>query len=156
MSPTAVTRGARLVNLEKRAMLLSALYAAQERYGYLSEEAILDVAAQLDLPPGFVHSTASFYSLFRLQPQGTYVIQVCRGLSCYLVDGAENVAHYISRKLGIQPGETTPDGRFTLEMVECLAACGSAPALRVNDELYEHMTPDAIDHLLDRLGGDES
>ncbi|MFN3308023.1 MAG: NADH-quinone oxidoreductase subunit NuoE [Anaerolineales bacterium] len=135
----------------KRAMLLAALYIAQEQFGWLSEEAIRRVAERLDLSVGQVKSTASFYTMFKLQPQGKYRIQVCEGLSCYLVGGADPIIEYVSAKLGIQPGETTADGLFTLEVVQCLAACGTAPALKVNDELYENMTFTAIDQLIERL-----
>jgi NADH-quinone oxidoreductase E subunit len=135
----------------KRAMLLAALYIAQEQFGWLSEEAIQRVAERLNLTVGQVKSTASFYTMFKLQPQGKYRIQVCEGLSCYLVGGAEPIINYIAEKLGIRPGETTPDGKFTLEVVQCLAACGTAPAVKVNDELYENMTFSAIDQLLERL-----
>ncbi len=132
-------------------MLLTALYLAQEQTGYLTPEAIERVARRLGLSPGQVYSTASFYSLFRTQPVGRYVIQVCKGLSCYLCDGAEKVADYVAAKLGIHPGETTPDGRITLELVECLASCGTAPAMRINDHLYENLTPDTIDQVLESL-----
>lgn len=135
----------------KRAMLLAALYIAQEQFGWLSDEAIRRVAERLDLTVGQVKSTASFYTMFKLQPQGKYRIQVCEGLSCYLVGGAEPIINYVAEKLGIRPGETTPDGKFTLEIVQCLAACGTAPALKINDDLYENMTLSAIDQLLERL-----
>jgi NADH-quinone oxidoreductase subunit E len=135
-----------------RAMLLAALYLAQEQHGWLSPEAIRRVATRLELSPGQVYSTASFYTMFKLEPQGKYLVQVCEGLSCYLVGGAEPIIQHIVQRLKIRPGETTPDGKFTLEVVQCLAACGTAPALRINDELYENMTPKAIDELLDRLG----
>jgi len=135
----------------KRAMLLAALYIAQEQFGWLSDEAIRRVAERLDLTVGQVKSTASFYTMFKLQPQGKYRLQVCEGLSCYLVGGAEPIINYVAEKLGIRPGETTPDGKFTLEVVQCLAACGTAPAIKVNDDLYENMTLSAIDQLLERL-----
>ena len=138
----------------KQAMLLAALYIAQEQKGYLTPEAIRRVARRLALSPGEVQSAASFYTLFRTEPVGRYVIQVCSGLSCYLADGAERVADYISAKLGIAPGETTPDGRFTIETVQCLASCGTAPAMRVNDQLYENLTPASIDAILERLQGE--
>ncbi len=134
-----------------RARLLAALYIAQEQYGWLSPEAIQRVADRLNLSPGQVYSTASFYTMFKLKAQGQYRIQVCEGLSCYLVGGAEPIIHHVMRRLRIKPGETTRDGKFSLEVVQCLAACGTAPALRVNDELYEHMTPGDIDDLLERL-----
>ncbi|MBE9523835.1 MAG: NAD(P)H-dependent oxidoreductase subunit E [Chloroflexi bacterium] len=138
-------------NPQLRARLLTALYIAQEQYGWLSHEAIQRVADRLKISPGQVKSTASFYTLMRLEPQGKYRIQVCEGLSCYLVGGAEPVLERISQLLKIKGGETTPDGKFTLEVVQCLAVCGSAPALRVNDELYENLTPETIDELIEQL-----
>ncbi|MDI6769700.1 MAG: NAD(P)H-dependent oxidoreductase subunit E [Anaerolineales bacterium] len=138
-------------NPKSRAMLLAALYIAQEQYGWLNPEAIRRVADRLNLTEGQVRSTASFYTLFKLEPQGRYRIQVCEGLSCYLVGGAEPMMDFISKKLKIKPGETTPDGKFTLEVVECLAACDLAPALKVNDELYGQMTAEKIDALLEEL-----
>jgi NADH-quinone oxidoreductase E subunit len=139
------------INPARRAMLLAALYIAQEQYGWLSPDAIQRVADRLDLTPGQVYSTASFYTMYKLKPQGHYNVQVCEGLSCYLVDGAESLISFISKKLNIKPGETTPDGKFTLEVVQCLAACDLAPAIKVNDELFEFVTPDKIDAILDKL-----
>jgi NADH-quinone oxidoreductase E subunit len=135
-------------------MLLAALYIAQEQQGYLTREAMERVARRLGLTPGQVYSAASFYTLFRTEPVGRFVIQVCEGLSCYLAEGAERVADYVSAKLGIQPGQTTADGRFTLQTVQCLASCGTAPAMRVNDQLYENLTPAGIDAILERLMGE--
>ena len=89
-----------------------------------------------------------------MKPVGRHVIQVCEGISCYLNDGAERVVDYVSAKLGIKPGETTRDGRFTLETVQCLASCGTAPAMRVNDQLYENLSPASIDDILERLMGE--
>ena len=144
-----------IINLQRRARLLAALYIAQEQYGWLSPEAIQRVADRLKLSPGQVQSTASFYTMFKLKPQGKYRIQVCEGLSCYLVGGAEPISDHVAKRLNIKPGETTPDGKFSLEIVQCLASCGTAPALRVNDVLYEHVTPESIDALLEKLmGGD--
>jgi NADH-quinone oxidoreductase subunit E len=157
MTPTAPsirTPGAALSDPTKQAMLLAALYIAQEQQGYLTKETIERVAKRLNLPVGEVYSTASFYTLFRTEPAGRYVIQVCDGLSCYLCGGADQVADYISAKLGVRPGETTTDGRFTIETVQCLASCGTAPAMRVNDQLYENLTPAGIDAILERLMGE--
>ena len=139
-------------NPKQRARLLAALYIAQEQYGWLSPEAIQRVAERLNLSPGHVQATASFYTMFKLKQQGKYLIQVCEGLSCYLVGGAEPIINHIARRLRIKPGETTSDGKFTLEIVQCIAACGTAPALRVDDELYEHMSLPEIDALLEKLG----
>jgi NADH:ubiquinone oxidoreductase subunit E len=96
---------------------------------------------------------ASFYSLYRTVPTGRYVLQVCEGLSCHLADGADHLVDYLKQKLGIKPGETTRDNVFTLETVQCLASCGSSPALRVNDALYENVTQEKVDELLETLRG---
>jgi NADH-quinone oxidoreductase subunit E len=130
---------------------LTALYIAQEQEGRLTPEGVERVAERLGLPEAVVYSTASFYSLFRTQDTGQYVIQVCTGLSCYLVDGADRLVDYLAHKLGVQVGETTPDGMFTLETVQCVASCGTAPAMRVNDELYEHLTIEKVDLVVDQL-----
>jgi NADH-quinone oxidoreductase E subunit len=143
--------GSALIDPAKQAMLLAALYIAQEQNGYLTPKAIERVARRLDIDPGSVFNIASFYTLFRTEPVGRYVIQVCDGLSCYLMGGADTVADYISAKLGIWSGEMTPDGLFSLEKVQCLASCGTAPAMRVNDQLYENLTPQTIDAVLERL-----
>ena len=143
--------GANVLDPTKRGRLLTALYIAQEQEGYLTPEAFRRVAERLDMLEAEVYCTASFYTLFRTEPVGRYTIQVCRGLSCYLVDGAERLVEYLERKLGIKDGEMTPDGMFTLETVQCLAACGNAPAMRVNDELYEDLTTEKADMLIDQL-----
>ncbi len=137
-----------VVDPQQRARLLAALYIAQEQYGWLSPEAIQRVANRLGLSIGQVKSTASFYTMFKLAPKGKYCIQVCEGLSCYLVGGAEPILDHISQRLKIRPGETTPDGKFSIEIVQCLAVCGTAPAIRINDELYEQITLDRIDSIL--------
>jgi NADH-quinone oxidoreductase E subunit len=141
----------KIPNPKTRAMLLAAIYIAQEQYGWLSPEAVQRVANRLNLTAGQVYSTASFYTMFRLQPQGQYRIQVCEGLSCYLVGGAEPVIDYVSERLKIKPGETSPDGKFTLEIVQCLAACDVAPAIKINDELYANITGERIDEILSEL-----
>lgn len=136
---------------KQRAALLSALYHAQDKYGWLSPDAINEVADHLNLNPGLVYSTASFYTMFRLKPPGQYSIQICEGLSCYLVDGADTLIEYVAKKLGIQDGDTSPDGKFTLEIVQCLAACDQAPVILINETLYGNLTRDDLDHLLSEL-----
>ncbi|MHB1318826.1 MAG: NADH-quinone oxidoreductase subunit NuoE [Anaerolineae bacterium] len=136
----------------QRAMLLTALYVAQEQNGYLTREAMERVAGRLGLTDVQVEETASFYSMFHTTPVGRYTIQLCEGLSCHLAGGAEELLEHVSRRLGITPGDTTPDGMFTLLAVQCLAACGSSPAMRVNDTLYTHLTTDDLDTILDELG----
>jgi NADH-quinone oxidoreductase E subunit len=136
-----------------QSMVLTALYIAQEQYGHLSDEAIERVADRLNLPVSQVYSTASFYSLFYVRPTAKYHLQVCEGLSCALCGGAERLIEFLESKLGIQAGEATPDGLFSLEVVQCLASCGTSPTMRVNDELYEDLTFDKADRLLDQLAG---
>ena len=137
----------------KRSMLLTALYIAQEQHGYLTKDAVERVAKRLGLPVTEVYAMASFYSLYRTQPVGRYVLQVCEGLSCHLVGGAERLVDYLRQKLRIEVGQTTNDGLFTLQTVQCLASCGTSPAIRVNDALYENMTTEKIDELLETLRG---
>ena len=141
----------RVLDPAKQARLLTALYIAQEQDGYLTRDSLRRVAARLNLPESEVYSTASFYTLFRTAPVGHYVIQVCTGLSCHLAGGAERLVDYLEGKLEIKAGQTTQDGLFTLQTVQCLAACGNAPAMRVNDELYENLTTDRIDMLVDQF-----
>ncbi|HLA87795.1 MAG TPA: NAD(P)H-dependent oxidoreductase subunit E [Anaerolineales bacterium] len=141
----------RIANPKSRAMLLAALYIAQEQYGWLSPEAIQRVADRLNLTPGQVHSTASFYTMFKLQPHGKYRIQICEGLSCYLVGGAEPIIEYITKRLNIIDGDASPNGKFTLEIVQCLAACDLAPAIKVNDELYGNISLERLDEFISKL-----
>ncbi len=145
--------GVQIADPARRSMLLTALYIAQEQYGYLTKDAIERVANRLRLPVADVYSMASFYSLYRTEPTGRYVLQVCEGLSCHLVGGADRLVDYLQKKLGLEVGQTTRDGLFTLETVQCLASCGTSPAMRVNDALYENMTPERIDELLETLRG---
>lgn len=137
----------------ERAKLLTALYMAEQQYGYLTPEAIERVAERLHMKPGQVYWTATFYSMYHTEPKGRYVIQVCEGLSCHLADGAERLVRQIEDKLGIEVDETTADGSFTLKTVECLAACGSGPTMRINDTLYTQVTPDKLGRILAELGG---
>jgi len=135
----------------QRTRLLTALYIVQEQYGHLSDEAIQRVSERLDMHPQEVYSMASFYSLYKTRPTGKYVLQVCEGLSCYLAE-ADLLIDYLREKLAIEVGETTRDGLFTLQTTPCLAACGSSPAMRVNDTLHENLTMERMDALIKRRG----
>jgi NADH-quinone oxidoreductase E subunit len=134
-----------------QSMVLTALYIAQEQYGHLNQEALVRVAERLDMPVSEVYTTASFYSLLHTEAKGKYHIQVCEGISCALCGGGEAMLGYLTDKLGITPGQITPDGLFSLEIVQCLASCGTSPAVRVNDELYDDLTTDKVDRILDQL-----
>ncbi|MFN2292513.1 MAG: NADH-quinone oxidoreductase subunit NuoE [Anaerolineae bacterium] len=128
--------------------LLPALYLAQNDYGgWLPEEAIEAVAAVMGLTPAKVGAMASFYTLFHRQPVGRHVIYVCTNVACSLL-GARQLVDYLGKKLGIQPSETTADGRFTLVEVECLGSCGTAPMMQVDDQYYENLTEEKIDQIL--------
>jgi NADH:ubiquinone oxidoreductase subunit E len=91
--------------------------------------------------------------MYRTKPLGRYVLQVCEGLSCHLAEGADTLVDYLKQKLRIKVGETTRDGLFTLQTVQCLASCGTSPAMRVNDTLYENLTLDRVDMILQELRG---
>jgi NADH-quinone oxidoreductase E subunit len=138
---------------DKRSAMLAALRIAQEEQGYLTEEAMGEIAVLLEQTPVQVYETATFYTMFSLQPLGKHVIQVCRTLSCALV-GADGLVRYLEQTLGIKAGETTPDGLFSLKTVECLAACGAGPMMQINDDYYEYLTREKIDRILADLKRD--
>ena len=134
----------------KEAAMLPVLYLAQREFGHLGPEAIEYVAKLMDQAPARVQGVVSFYTMYNMKPIGRHHIQVCRTLPCAL-RGAEEVTEFLKKKLGIECGQTTPDGRFTLSEVECLASCGTAPMMQVNDEYYENLTEEKINALLDVL-----
>ena len=135
---------------KKEAAMLPVLYLAQREFGHLGAEAIDYVAKLMDQAPARVYGVVSFYTMYNMAPIGRHHIQVCRTLPCAL-RGAEEVTEFLKKKLGIECGQTTPDGRFTLSEVECLASCGTAPMMQVNDEYYENLTEEKINALLDVL-----
>lgn len=127
----------------KMAVLLPALWLAQEQSGYLTDEILEYVAERLDLSPVHVFSTVEFYTMYHRSPPGKYHLQVCRTLSCVLCRG-ESILEQIENTLGIKPGEQTEDGMFSVETVECLGSCGTAPVMRVNDVYCENLTPEKV------------
>jgi NADH-quinone oxidoreductase subunit E len=132
-------------------MTLPCLRRIQEDRGYVADSDIADLAAYLGVPRIQIEEVLSFYGQFRRKPIGRCHLQVCRNLSCSLL-GAEKILDHLTATLGIKPGETTADGRFTLSTVECLAACGTAPVMMVDDTYHESLTPDKIDALLAERG----
>ena len=130
--------------------LIPALHVAQGEQGWLSEETQAEVATLLELTPQAVREVVSFYTMFHEKPVGKFLLQVCRNLSCSL-RGGHRLQRQIEDRLGIHDGETTRDGRFTLESVECLGSCGTAPVLMVNDRYHENVTPQEMDRLLTEL-----
>ena len=131
----------------RRSALLPALRLAQEQDGYITPEAMAEIAAILGLSTAQVHDTASFYTMFSLKPEGKTLIEVCTTLSCAL-GGSEALLHRTCGKLGIKPGQTTADGNFTVKAVECLAGCGGAPAVQVNGEWVENCTDKDMDAVI--------
>ncbi|MDE2180596.1 MAG: NAD(P)H-dependent oxidoreductase subunit E [candidate division NC10 bacterium] len=135
---------------DRRSALLPLMHLWQEEAGYLTEDAMREVAARLDLPPIQVTEVATFYDMFRLKPSGRCEIWVCHNLSCALL-GAEQVIQRLEEALGVGAGETTPDGLFTIKRVECLAACGRAPAIQVGSDYYGPVSANDVGELVERL-----
>ena len=117
---------------------------------HLTESDAIYIADYLGLPAMQVKEALTWYTMFYREPVGQYVVKVCRNIVCSLL-GAERIIDHLSQKLGVKPGETTPDGRFTLLLVECLASCGTAPAMQINDTYHEQLTEDKIDQILKGL-----
>ena len=137
---------------KEKSGMLPILHEVQAVYGWLSPEAMNEVAAFLNLQPIEVYEVASFYSMYFLRPQGKYVLEVCRTGPCCLV-GAEKIMDYIGEQLGVKEGEVTADGLFSYRGVECLAACGFAPVLQIGPEytFYEKLTEGSVDQLISDL-----
>ena len=135
---------------DRKAVILPALHLAQKEFGYVSDEAIVYIAGLVGTSPAEIEGVATFYTMYNRKPVGKYHVQICRNISCSLL-GAEHLIEHVSKKLGVRPGETTPDGKFTLAKVECLGSCGTAPVMQVNDEYHENLTVESIDRILDQL-----
>ena len=127
--------------------LVQVLKRAQEIYGYLPLEVQEMVAEGLDIPLEEVYGVVSFYALFSIAPKGQYKISVCLGTACY-VKGAGDIFNKLSEKLGIENGGCTPDGKFSLEACRCVGACGLAPVMTINDDVYGRLVPSDIDTIL--------
>lgn len=134
----------------KQAATLPALHAVQHEVGWLPYQAIEEIAAFLELTPAEVLDTATFYEEFFLKPKGKHLIWVCQSLSCELLGNKELVSA-CRNKLGIEPGQTTDDGRFTLMDVECLGSCGTAPCALLNETLHEDLTVEGLEKAIDEL-----
>ena len=135
---------------QKQAAVMAALRIVQQEKGWLSEETLRQVAIKLEIPVIRVAEVATFYSMYDLQPVGEHKISLCTNISCML-RGSEHIVKHIQDKLNIKLGETTQDGKFTLKEVECLAACGGAPMMQIDDEYFEDLTPARVDEILDGL-----
>ncbi len=125
------------------------LQAAQEIFGYLPEEVQIIIAEGLDIPLSEVYGVASFYAQFTLNPKGKYRISCCLGTACY-VKGAADILEAIEKKLNIKNGSITPDGKFSLDACRCIGACGLAPVMMVNNDVYGRLTADQVSDILDK------
>lgn len=133
-----------------KSALIPLLHLAQEQDGHLTDDGMAHIAELVGVSAAEVLGTASFYEMFKREPVGRYMVNVCTNISCQLLGGEELLAH-AERTLGIRPGQTTPDGLFTLEDVECIAACTEAPCLQVNYRYENRVTPEGFDSLVDDL-----
>ncbi len=136
---------------DQKGALMPVLQGAQEIYGYLPVEVQKMVSDGLGIPLEEIYGVATFYSQFTLVPKGQYKISVCLGTACY-VRGSGDIFNKLSEKLGIASGGCTPDGRFSLDACRCIGACGLAPVLTVNDEVYGRLTVDDVDDILAKYG----
>jgi NADH-quinone oxidoreductase E subunit len=137
---------------QPKAALLPVLWEVQKERGFIDLSAEAWVALRLGVAESHVHGCVTFYTMYKQQPSGRCHIQLCTTLSCML-RGADEIQTHLERKLGIKPGETTPDGEFSLVRVECLGSCGSAPMFQLNDDYHENLTIEAVDRLLADPGG---
>jgi NADH-quinone oxidoreductase subunit E len=133
-----------------RELVVDVMFAIQDHYGYLTDEGVQETARLLDMSPLEVEQLATFYTFIYREPVGKYVIHVCDSVVCWM-DGYESVKGYLCHKLGIAPGETTPDGLFTLLTVCCIGYCDRSPAMLINRKAYGKLTAGKIDDILEKL-----
>ncbi|HZR32594.1 MAG TPA: NAD(P)H-dependent oxidoreductase subunit E [Terriglobales bacterium] len=133
----------------KRSVLVPTLLYVQDEIGYLSDEAIHEIAQRLDLSDLEVRNVISYYSMLTTEPRGKYNVQVCRNISCML-RGADDIIEHVEKKLGIGHKERTRDGLFSFEHVECIGACSWAPAMQVNYDFHENLTAEKVDSVLEK------
>lgn len=143
LQPTPIDEILKKYRIPKREYLIPILQEVQEEQGYLSREAVVKIGRSLDLPVSKIYGVATFYNQFRFQPRGRYHILICRGTACHVKNSAA-VLKALQRELKIEPGETTRDGRFSLEVVACIGACGLAPVISVNGKFHANLSGDEI------------
>lgn len=129
--------------------LIAVLHRVQDEFGYLAPDHLDAVAQLLQVPAAKVSGVATFYHYFRLKPRGRYILRICLGTACY-VKGADRLAQKLKEELGIDFGETTTDGLFSLEASRCLGTCGLAPVLMINETIHGQVTPDQVPAILER------
>jgi NADH-quinone oxidoreductase subunit E len=149
-SPELAARFDKLVALYplRRSALIPMLLYAQDEVGYISDAVVAEVAERIEIRENDVRSVLSYYSMLRTEPAGKYNIQVCTNISCMLRDGY-GILEHCKKRLGIGHKEVTPDGMFSMEEVECIGACCWAPAIQVNYDFYDELTPEKMDQILD-------
>ena len=149
-SPATAERFDRLVTIYpvKRSALVPMLLYAQDEVGYISDAVIAEIAQRIGITELDVRNVLSYYSMLRTKPAGKYNVQVCTNISCMLRDGY-GIMEHCKKRLGIGHKETTPDGLFSLEEVECIGACCWAPAVQINYDFYDELTPEKMDQILD-------
>ena len=135
----------------KQSAIIPALWAVQYEQGYVTDEAMGEIAQHLQLPPSLIEATASFYSLFLTKPEGRHDVVICVNAPCML-RGADEIVAYVERQLGVRDGGTTADGAITWHStIECLGACGGAPMMQVDHRFEENLTPERVDAIVERL-----
>jgi NADH-quinone oxidoreductase E subunit len=134
----------------KRSAIIPLMFIVQRERGYLDPPGVQYLANRLQLRVTDIWEVATFYSMIQTKPTGRYHIQVCKTLSCKIM-GEGKITEYVCNKLGIKPGETTPDGKFSLSLVECLGSCGTAPMFQINFAYHENLTPEKVDQILEGL-----
>ena len=152
LSPDNLTLAAEIIGRypRPRSALIPLLHLAQEQDGWVTDEAMAHIAELVGITPAEVLGTCSFYEMFKREPVGRYLINVCTNISCQLL-GGEELLHHVEDVLGVKAGNTTDDGLFTVEDVECIAACTEAPCLQVNYRYWHRITHDQFDQLVDDL-----
>jgi len=133
-----------------KSALIPLLHLAQEQDGHLTDEAMAHIGDLVGVTSAEVLGTASFYEMFKMEPVGRYMVNICTNIACQLL-GGEELLHHAEQRLGIRPGQTTADGLFTIEDVECIAACTEAPCLQVNYRYFHKISTDEFDQLVDDL-----
>lgn len=134
--------------------LIPILNEVQEKYGYIPKVAQMEISKYLEIPMAEIYGVITFYSRFTLAPKGKYNISVCLGTACF-VKGAKSLLDRAQEKLKIKPGEVTPDGKFSIDDVRCVGACGLAPVFMVNDEVYGNATVKKLDEVIDKYASEE-
>ena len=134
---------------DRKSALLPSLYVAQREFGWLSHEAMESVSRALNVPEAMVRGTASFYAMYKHKPVGRHLIQLCTNVSCMIL-GAEKLVDILKTKYGVHPDAPSGDGRFSLVIMECIGACGTAPAMLVNTDFHDNLSEKRLEEILEK------